>query len=495
MTAILRQPRTLAWTTTALAPIGVALAVHLLGARVGLLAGALAGGLAIAFLSAHPAPAVLALVCLLPFQQLILATAYAIGAPAGLVRGAGAWKETLAAAIVVAALRSSRRRTDSLDRLALVFLAIVGVYLLVPQLGAQSAPLGARVLALRTNAVFVALFLAARRLSLDTRWRRRLVVAAVAVGAVSASVMLFEALASDTWNRLLVDHIGVQRYRAEIIGAAVNDPSDVRFYNAVAGRQIVRAGSLQLSPLTAGFYLLLPFSLALASASRRSDRPARYATAGLLAVGILLTFTRSAILGAVVVVCVFVTSRRTSTFRTRLVVATAVATVAFLPFGITATLGARATAAASSEDASTADHLAAFGEGVTTLVREPLGLGLGANPDTAARFRSRGVTSENSFLQVGNELGLPALLVFGAFLVLAISRTRTHPADHDALSDGAHGALVGLVVGSFFLHVWNDFTVSWTAWMFVGLATTIRVQGQGPSVPIANIPASANVDR
>jgi hypothetical protein len=371
----------------------------------------------------------------------------------------------------------------------------VGLYLVLPQLGAQSAPLGVRLLALRTNAVFVVLFLAARRLSLEARWRRRLVIAVLAVGAVAATATLFELLASDAWNRLLVDQIGVQRYRGEIIGAAVNDPSDVRFYNAVAGRQIVRAGSLQLSPLTAGFYLLLPFSLALAAASRRSDRPARYTTAGLVATGILLTFTRSAILGAVVVLAVFATSRRTSTFRTRLLLATAFAVVAFLPFGVSATLGARTASAASAEDASTVDHLAALGEGLTTLLREPLGVGLGANPDTAARFRSRGITSENSYLQVGNELGVPALLVFGTLLVLAISRSRAGQLEQDPLADGAHAALLGLTVGGLFLHVWNDFTVSWTVWTFLGLAMTIRPDGPAPSQPIANIPASANVDR
>src|SRR5437763_5778676 len=62
----------------------------------------------------------LGLIVFLPFQGLLLATAWAWGVPVSVVRHLGAWKEALALGVILAGARNvvaTGRRLDAIDRL------------------------------------------------------------------------------------------------------------------------------------------------------------------------------------------------------------------------------------------------------------------------------------------------------------------------------------------------------------------------------------------
>src|SRR5205814_161542 len=77
-----------------------------------------------------------------------------------------------------------------------------------------------------------------------------------------------------------------------------------------------------------------------------------------------------------------------------------------------------------------------------------------------------------SYVQVGNELGILAMLVFVVLLVALLPALRRGAmADpSNPLCAGVRGACIGLIVAGLFHHVWIDFPVSWTFWMTAGLA-------------------------
>ena len=108
-------------------------------------------------------------------------------------------------------------------------------------------------------------------------------------------------VASAAWNRFVVHTIQYTRYEINVLRGDPPNPFDIRVYGHVGGTQIVRAGSVFLSALTCGFYLVLGFALALERAARDQGRRWMIAALVLLGAGLLLTQTRSAILGALVV--------------------------------------------------------------------------------------------------------------------------------------------------------------------------------------------------
>jgi O-antigen ligase len=102
-----------------------------------------------------------------------------------------------------------------------------------------------------------------------------------------------------------------------------------------------------------------------------------------------------------------------------------------------------------------------------------LGRGLGTAPGIGERFKVQGhLTTEDAYLQVGNEIGVLSMLSFLGLLlstIVALAR-RARSADPDGLATAMCAAGVGLFVGGFFLHIWLDFATALTFWALAGLA-------------------------
>lgn len=427
----------------------------------------------------RPVFALGALLVVLPAQLLLSAWLFHHGVPGSAAHTLGNVKDVLVLGIVVRAVsQRPARALDRLDVLALGYVAVLTLYLVVPSV--LNGTLGAatfqqRLLEWRVLGYAAILVIAARRLPIAEAAARRLCRIAVGAGVVIAGCAIFEAVLPDTWNSFMVSTIGVPSYKNQVIGLDV-DSRSVITHTVVGGHSFVRSGSVFSNALVAGFVLYVAWTIALTAFSRSRPRPLLVAGAALIGGGILVTVTRSAILGAVVaafvVLRVVVSERYAGRVRLGLVIAAVVVLAA--PLAGSTALGARTTAAVQGSDVSAQRHVESLHNGFSVLVHHPLGQGLGTGPGVGDRFGvANKVTSEDFYLGVADEAGLLAALLFiGLFAALLTalrreSRRRTRVA---WLAGSLYSAGCGYAVGALFLHVWLDFTTSLT---FFGLAGAV----------------------
>ena len=451
--------------------------VHLISVQTAITG--LVGMGVVALAARWPDRSLVLLVALLPFQGFILAKLWAWGLPTPVVRHLGAWKEALALGVILAGIRgylAGGRRADALDRLALGFVAIVAVYLLFQSLivpGAP-APLSTRLLGFRQDAGFVLLLLGARHAPLPAGFLDRVGRVALAVAIVVAGVAVFEALDSAGWNHFVVNTIQYTRYQIGVLHGSPPNPFDIRIYGTVGGVRIIRTGSVFVSALACGFYLVLGFALALERSARGLGGRWIVPALVLIGAGILLTQTRSAILGALIVAWIGFrpAAGRRRHWRTQLAILVAALAILAVPAALSTGLARRFTAPTSNGDNSA--HVSGFWNGVHTIEHHPLGTGLGTSAGVGQQFPTTGsevVIPENNYLQVGIELGVVPMIAFIA-LTLTLLRRLSAAARRSSqpVLTAAWAAFAGLIVTAWFLQVWIDFAVAWTVWGVAGAA-------------------------
>jgi hypothetical protein len=474
------------WCLPAMAFVAVRYQRLLPGFSTAAAAAAILGAALVVAAARRPDRALLALVVVLPFQLFTLSWLHARGVPLGLLRGAGYWKEAAVAGIALTAarrFRAAERRLDAIDVTALAFLGFAAAYALVPRLFSDIAPLDStvRYVGFRQVGGFVLVALAARHLSLPQAFVRRLVAVVVAVAGVSAAVAAYEMLFSDRWNDLVVNTLQVPAYLAAT-DAPLRDPTDVRIYSEIGGREILRVGSVIMS-LSYGFFLLPALGLLMA----RLGRPVRAAwTGGLIAlvgIALLMTQTRSAIVGAAVIVAVIVfgTSDHqvlSRAARERIALLVVAGVLVALPVAASGGLLDRFQGAATGEDQAQEQHRDSIGRGFGEVLTHPLGNGLGTTAGTGQRFGNAVVVADNSYLQIGNEIGAVPMVLF-VVLVVLMARELHRLGTSEAI--GIRAALLGTVVGAFFLPAWMELAVSWTAFAVVGTALGAEAGVPAPS--------------
>jgi O-antigen ligase len=428
----------------------------------------------------RPDRSLLILIVVLPFQGLLLAQLYSWGVPAALVRPLAGWKEALALGVVVAGIQGYRagpRHLDALDRLGLAYVAIVGAYAAAPTLFAPGAPAAAntRSLAFRSIAGFVILLMAARHARLPEQFASRAARVVMIVGAVVAAIAVYEYFFSDAWNSFIVDGIHYLRYQLNILHVNSSSAADIRRYGDIGGQHVVRVGSVFLEPTTCGFFLVLPFAVAV----ERRLRSGLHGRAGLLLLlligaALILTQTRAALISALVVVFLAVKhiEGRNSSRRIQFAMIFAAAIVLALP-AITATgLSERVTTTISGQQNAT-DHVQAFWNGVHAIEAEPLGHGVGTSASVGQRLSYGFIIPENSYLQVGVENGVIAMVIFVALTIAVLRRLRRAATRADLGTSAIRSAGLGLATGAFLIHTWNEFSVAWVFWGLAGAAIGI----------------------
>jgi hypothetical protein len=484
-----RRPAVLAW----LSPVVVAAFVYRVPiSRIETMIGAIIAVGVITLVVRRPAPATLVLVVGLPFQQVVLALLYRFGVPGGIVRGLGGWKELVVVGIALAGIHravQNHHRPDRCDKLAMLFLAGGSAYVLLPGLLAgPNAPhsIGVLLLAFRASALFAVVFLGVRHAATDAAraaYGRLLVLA----GVVLSLLGFVEFFLSGTWNRFMVEVARVPQYRADILHVASDNPFDVRIHGTIGGREFIRVGSLLFGP-GLGFLLLVPIALALVTIAGRRSNVKMHLAAAVMGVAVMLTLTRSAVLALVILALVVVGRRTQSTgaARARFAVLLGLALILAAPIVANTALGQRTSGAATGTDASSQEHFTALGSGVTSLAEHPLGLGLGTSPGEAERFGATSrVTAENAYLEVGNELGVPMMIIYVVLLasaLRALGRVATGDGDRAFLADWLRAAGIALAIGGLFLHVWN-FELAATFWAGVALALPPSTAPAGARLP------------
>lgn len=423
--------------------------------------------------SRRPDWCLVALFAFMPYQVFAPAWLYANGVPTWVIRPLTAWREALGLAILLAAIRAARaskRSLTNVDRVAIAYVVLVAAYAMFPTLFAEDAPTDGdlRSQAFRITAGFVLLLLACRHALIGGRGRDladralRWTAVVVAVGAV------WEFVDGDAWNRFAVETVQVTRYQIDVLDADVFNPEDVRVLVELGGREFVRVSSVMGSPLTLGHFLLIPFGLAMERALR-GRTPGATAQAALFGAAILFTQTRSALLGAAIVIAtVMRRSRgRSPHARSRFWLVLVGVVVAAAPFAIGANLFDR-----FGDNESNVAHEEGFFEGVQSVGDDPLGHGLGTSAGVGQRFGTvRSSLAENYYLQIGNEMGVIGIVGIVA-VVVATNRALRRARDEtgDAIAAGARSGFLALSVAAFFLHAFNNQTVSWSAFGLAGLA-------------------------
>jgi hypothetical protein len=472
--------------------VPVALAAFVYGTRgayVPRALAALAAVVVVLLAARRPDRSLLVLVGGLPFQGLVLAQLYRWGVPGAVVRPLGSWKEALGLGVVIAGVggyRAGRRRLDPLDGLGFAYVAIVGAFALAPHFFAPGAPVdtSARSLAFRASAGFVILLLAARHAPLGDDFGDRLARVVMIVGCVVAAVCVYEYFFSASWNRWVVEKVQYTRYQVSILHTTPFNVADIRRYSTIGGHRVLRTGSVFLDPTTCGFFLVLPFAVAI---ERRLRKAARGVTLVIVVVaaGLVLTETRAALLGALVVALLAMRPAAGRTLDRRLqftfVLLAGMAVV--VPAATAIGLGQRVTATSTQRDPSSVDHMRSFWTGVDAIKAEPLGHGLATSAGVGQRFdQGQATIGENSYLQVGIETGVGAMAVFIGITLSALGRLRrlSRRTSH-LVTSAAFSAGAGLAIGACFLQTWTDFSVAWTFWALAGAAIGIAERSRAES--------------
>jgi hypothetical protein len=442
----------------------------------------------------RPDRSLLILIVVFPFQGLLLAKLFALGVPGSVVRHMGAWKETLALAVVFCGVRSlvsSGRRLDALDKLALGFVAVTAIYAVFQTTIVPGSPSASniRLLGFRETAGFVLLLFGARHAPLGEDFPRRAARALFLVGTLVAVVGIFEALDSSAWNHFIVKTIQYPSYQTAVLGSAPANPNDIRIY---ASNGTVRIGSVFLDELALAWYLLLPLAIGVERVVRGRASAFDVLATAAIAAALLLTQTRSAIIGAAIVVLLSLpyAAGRGRHWRVRAsLVISAVAMLA-IPGAFATGVARRIENTTKKNNQDTAGHVGGFWGGIDTMGQNPLGLGLGTGAGTGQRFNvATDIIPENNYLEVGDELGIGPMLLFAVLtLTLLVWLGRAARRRAPPLVTAAWTAGIGLAVAAWFLQTWSSYPVAWTYWGLAGAMLTSARQR-------ASVPAPSATDR
>jgi hypothetical protein len=439
--------------------------------------------LAIAFVR-RPEGTVRLLIVILPFQLVLSAALYRMGVAGPLVRMLGLWKELAVLSLGVALLTTSartQRGLDALDGLCAAFVALGTLYLLIPQLSSSSATIGLddRFISWRSTVLPVVLLVIVRHLRFSGDQAERVVGTLVKVGVALGCIAVFEVVASGVWNHLLVDTLGVNRFRIDVLdlsaSALRSGIDDIRTQSVVGGRQIVRAGGPMIDCLGFAFLLLVVLAFQGQRMVQSVQRPGRSSAIALVGLGIVLSQTRSAAfgLGVIAAVALLPVVGRSEKGRARLAVLVTVAVVVVVPLALTTGAASRL---ASGDSSSDRGHAASVRAAVDVVTHAPLGNGLGSGAIGSNRSGTIGaITPENQFLDVGVQLGIVGMVLFALVLLAALVRlgraAKRAPAGSARIgAAGARTALLALLVPCWYLQPFVTPEVGWLAFMLVGLS-------------------------
>jgi hypothetical protein len=387
-----------------------------------------------------PRYALIAFIVALPFHNLVMAELWDVGVRGAALDVVAAWKEVLLAValgLLVWRARGIPFKATAADYLALAYAAIVVLYALIPQdwLGGNASTHGI-VFGARHDLIPVAAYFFGRGLSLSHLDRRHVGLAILGVGAVVAAWGLLDiyTISLQTWRDSGVPGWFRQQLGLDY-GRGLSGLPENFVYNPGDERPLRRLVSTFLSPLATA-YLLLAALLLAATWGRTRWLPA---LTGLLAAGLLFTYSRTSIAALAVGLVALAYGLRqwwpvaaaaiflaAAFFFVRAYTDIAPET-RFTPaeLQVQRAGGQEETTSddpLSSGESSIDSHWDSLREGVKTVVRHPQGYGLGNAGVTAKRTEREIKAGESTYTELGVDLGLLGMLAFVAWNV-ALLRT------------------------------------------------------------------------
>lgn len=390
-----------------------------------------------------------------------------------------AWKEGLMAValllLTVALWRAGQLKAFIKRPLVVIALLYIGLHILL--MGVYPQPVAAMVAGLMIDLRYVAFFLAVyAALTLYPHYRAWFVRAGVA-GAIIvvgfATLQLF--LPVD-----FLKHIGYSSATIEPYMTVDKNPDFIRCSSTLRGPNPLGAyGGIVVSGAVA--YLL---AMRRRGAAKGWQLWMARALLVLGAVAVWLSYSRSALIGALLAVLIVVLVARGKwpiSGRAKLVLAGAVLVMATSLFVAKDTTEFKniilhdnpATGAAIDSNSA---HAESFMDGLNRLAVQPLGAGVGST-GSASLFGGEGLIIENQYLMIAHEAGWGGLLLFlGLFglLLYELWQRRTNWLALTVLASGLGLAAIGML-----LPVWADDTVSIVWWGLAAIALIGGQNGQG----------------
>jgi hypothetical protein len=427
------------------------------------------------FMMNRPGVAIITLAVYLPFELLGLSLLLSVHVPSTLLRGAAGLKELLALAILVAglrAIRDNRRRLDRIDIAVLAYVAAVTLYLVVPHLFSPVATTqwSPRILAWRTDAAYPLIFFGARHAPIGPRLKEQFMRVVLGVGLVVALLGLYQRLQPVQWSNFILHNAHVVPYELNVLRLAPQTVGTNLGY--ILNINPLRVSSTFLSPFDMGDFMVLVTAVAAVRITQNHRSLINYVVLAASLGANFFTRSRSDGLAAVVILVLIAlpTSRHPLEGRLRLIGALLVAAVIVVP-----SLGGTRYVGAQGGSVSATGHLTEIEDGLRVFAYAPFGLGLGAQPGVTNRISAGftvlgGDVSDNSILQVVDELGVQALVPWLFMLGFVLVSLKRRASRGDPLAAAMGFALLGVLIAGEYHHAFLTFPLPWTLWAGVGLA-------------------------
>ncbi|MDQ2891380.1 MAG: O-antigen ligase family protein [Gemmatimonadota bacterium] len=417
--------------------------------------------------------------------------------PLGVVRVVAAWKET--AALVLFAIvalcagtgRGARSTVGAADlfaggwlALALVFFATENVLL------RDFIPTSAAVFGLRDAAFFLVFYFIGRstpEVSDDYNVMKHCFLILLVTSSIAIAEQLFVS------PQMLVA-IGVASYAQSFLGGGAFTQGNEyglpdNYWSQMGGHFVRRSGSVFLSGqgFAVIFVVLMPLATLWLLRPENRNKWLPRAAYALIWTGLIVTFTRTAILVAALQVLLILSVRR------RVTGAALMASAALC--GLVAVVAAFPSAATfvfetlTWQSGSSVSHLKDWVKGTVAFLEQPWGYGLGTTDQTAVRAGLDPLTADNLYLKYAVELGLPGLVALLGTLgciagaALRVARLASSQSARDL------GAAVLLIVLGVFIYgmtstMFNDPIVGClTFWLGGTVVTVAQRAHRGEVVP------------
>lgn len=376
------------------------------------------------------------------------------------------------------------------DWLALLYVALLVVYSIVPWLLGSKLPLAAVAISFRDFLIPVELYALGRLAFAGGADVDRVTLWFLAVAFVTAvvSVALYLFVPVQFWQTTL-DLVTFER-NVQGIGTAFTlwDISILGQYGSGTAGSFARAVGPFTHPVGTGHYFVAPLVLAIAGLFlllRRGDRRATLTAAVVVVVlsaAVITPISRGSWIAAVLAAgFTAVVYRR--------MVATGVALAVVAAFlVVTPPFKYSISSAVDRSDSSVAGHTSAISHGIDVVTHDPTGLGVGQSDTPGAALAGDAGASgagvgENMYLALLVAVGPLGFLVFVGWMVgVAATLIPRRRRDIYWVDIGVLASLGGYAVSAMTASPLMRFTTGASFWLLLGLAVARRVQQRRPSL-------------
>lgn len=394
---------------------------------------------------------------LMPFHAFFSIYLGSLGVSQGLVQS---WKEVLILVLMLCwgGLSILRHKLQMrLDLINILFLIIIALSAIVTVVSHPS--IEATLFGIKTNIVALVIFFIAQLPIASGAWiRRHLVWLVICPGVAVAIIAILQSM-------LLSD---------AFIASLGYNTSNINPRQIVDGSlPFFRAFSTLGGPNQLGTYLILPLVFSIVVGLKQKKYWMLGLTLTILA-GILLSFSRSAWLGAVI--AIFTASILLASTKWKIIISSAVAFLLVIMIALLPVLIANnprlenvlfhGRVFENQIEGSDQSRLEAISTATKNIGSQPLGHGLGsAGP---ASFRAtHPVIPENWFLQIAYEIGVVGLALYiVAFACMLGEFLRDR---QDIIAIGLFATTSAILVANLFLHAWADSTLALVMFTLYGL--------------------------